>query len=491
MTEMDHPEVATPFGRLRGVRRDGVTAFRRVPYAAPPTGARRFEMPVEAARWHGIRDAIRQGPIPPQLPSRLDAVTGAYAVEQSEDCLHLDIWTGHNQGARAPVLVFIHGGAFMTGGGSLPCYDGGLIAKENGLVVVNITYRLGILGFWPQPDFGGMNLGLHDQVVALRWIRSTIDCFGGDPERITVVGQSAGAFSIAAFLGTDVAKGLFSRAILMSAPLGISLRSVEKARPVAAALLDVLQIQPQQVDTLRTMPLSRIFERLPILQRTPPAIAGDITPPFMPVLDGSLLPRDPISSIKAGSAKWCDVVIGATREEYAAFSISNPNLDQLTEPELSDLFRIEVGNDAVAVMERIRSTRVPSTPRTLLGDLRSELIFINDSLAAADVQSKFGREAFMYLFDWQSPVPGMGACHCIDLPFLFGNVDVWKAAPMLNGADWREVQELSRLFRGSLAAFAAKGDPGGKTLPRWPAYKQDQAVLHIDRRITVSRMDVA
>src|SRR5262249_1665480 len=131
---VEHLEVETPFGRLRGVKSEGVTTFRRVPYTEAPIDLRRFEMPGAAPRWHGGRDAIAPGPIPPQLPSRLDGVTGAYEAEQSEDCLHLDIWPSHKEGDRAPVLVFIHGGAFMTGGGSLPCYDGSVLAKENGLV---------------------------------------------------------------------------------------------------------------------------------------------------------------------------------------------------------------------------------------------------------------------------------------------------------------------------------------------------------------------
>ncbi|WP_316208029.1 carboxylesterase family protein, partial [Bradyrhizobium sp. SZCCHNR3008] len=186
MTAVEHVELETPFGRLRGARSEGVTAFRRVPYAEAPVGPLRFEMPSVPPRWGGVRDAVAAGPIPPQNPSRLDVVMGTYDVEQSEDCLHLDVWTGHAAGDRAPVLVFIHGGAFMTGGGSLPCYDGGILAKDNGLVVVNVSYRLGILGFFPHPGLGGLNLGLHDQVAALRWIAQAISVFGGDPQRITV-----------------------------------------------------------------------------------------------------------------------------------------------------------------------------------------------------------------------------------------------------------------------------------------------------------------
>jgi len=486
MTGLGYLEVETPFGSVRGVRSSGVARFHRVPYAGAPVGSKRFQMPGSPSRWRGTRDATVRGPIPPQLPSRLDAVNGVYEAEQSEDCLHLDIWTTHAAGAKAPVLVFIHGGAFMTGGGSLPCYEGGVLAKENGLVVVNITYRLGLLGFWPRPDLGELNLGLHDQIAALRWIKEAINCFGGDPQRITVIGQSAGAFSIAAFLGHDLGPSLFTRAIMMSAPVGITLRTVDEARPLAAALLDVLGVGSHGLDKLRMMPFADILARLRVLQTRPPAVPGDITPPFMPVLDGTLIPRDPIASLKNGSASWCDIVIGVTREEYAAFSISNPGLDDLSEDELRSMFERELGSGAEEALAKIRSSRVPATPRAVLGDLHSAQTFVNDSLAIAATQSGLGRDAFAYMFDWQSSMAGLGACHCIDLPFLFGNLEVWKEAPMLQGANWQEVEELSRVFRRAVAAFAENGNPRGAGLPRWPAFRSDRAVLHFDRRIQAS-----
>ena len=487
MTGVESIELETPFGRLRGARSDGVTAYRRVPYAEAPVGPRRFEMPTAAPRWDGVRDATAPGPVPPQNPSRLDVVMGTYDAEQSEDCLHLDIWTRHAEGAGAPVLVFIHGGAFMTGGGSLPCYDGAVLAKENGLVVVNITYRLGIFGFFPHAGLGELNLGLHDQVAALRWIAQAISAFGGDPQRITVIGQSAGGFSIAALAATEHGPGLFKRAILMSAPVGIALRTVEEARPIADSVLDVLGIGSNEVAKLRTMPVDRVFEGLRLLQTRALGARGDIAPPFMPVLDATLLPRDPSESVQRGDARWCDMMIGVTREEYAAFSFSNPSLDELSDDALEGLIRSHIGDGAGSLLAKLRSRRAPATPRTILGDFFSDRIITKQSLEIAGTQSRLGRNAFTYFFDWQSPHPELGACHCIDLPFLFGNFDVWNAAAMIKGADLREMRDLSRLFRGSIAAFAEKADPNGPGLPEWPAYLSDQTVLHFDRHISASR----
>jgi len=487
MTGVEHIELETPFGRLRGTKSEGVTSFRGVPYAEAPVGPKRFEMPTPIQPWKGVRDATLAAPVPPQNPSRLDAVMGAYAADQSEDCLHLDIWTSPEAGVRAPVLVFIHGGAFMTGGGSLPCYDGRILARENGLVVVNITYRLGILGFLPYAGFGGLNLGLHDQVAALRWVSQAIDAFGGDPERVTVIGQSAGGFSIAALSAATEGSRLFKRGVLMSAPVGIKLHTPDESKPIIAGILDVLGLGLNDIDKLRTMPTDKMLEGLRALAKRPPAIQGDITPPFMPVLDDALVPHDPSKSIQMGNAAWCDMMIGVTREEHAAFLASNPSLDKLSDDELEILFRRKVGDDAKSTIAGIRATRVPATPRTILGDFHSDEMFAKPSVAIAGTQSKLGRRAYTYFFDWQSPNPELGACHCIDLPFLFGNFDVWQAAPMVRGADWREVDDLSRLFRGSVAAFAEAGDPNGRGLPHWPAYGTDQNILHFDRRITVSR----
>ncbi|MBZ9798446.1 carboxylesterase/lipase family protein [Mesorhizobium sp. ES1-4] len=483
MYDTELVELSTPFGKLRGAKREGVVAFHGVPYAEAPVGPRRFKMPVAPVRWPGVRDAITAGPIPPQLPSRLDDVMGAYAADQSEDCLHLDIWTTHTEGNGAPVLVFIHGGGFMTGGGSLPCYDGSVLARENGLVVVTISYRLGILGLWPQLDFGGLNLALHDQLAALRWIKAAIGTFGGDPARITVAGQSAGAFSIATHLGATDNSELFARAIMMSAPVGIKLRTADQSRPAANAILEAFGLRPEEANKLQTMPIVQVLDGLRSLAKRPPAVKGDITPPFMPTLDDGLLPRQPLETIRSGTANWCDVMIGVTREEFSAFSAGNPALDKLSEDELKALFEAELGDEASATIVKICSERVPATPRTILGDFHTDAIF-GKSLEIASVQSRLGRKAYGYSFDWQSPKSAFGACHCIDLPFLFGNIDTWKAAPMLAGADEQEVADLSQRFRGAIAAFAANGDPNGPGLPRWPAFGPNRAALHFDRHIS-------
>ncbi|MFM2278594.1 MAG: hypothetical protein RLZZ444_825 [Pseudomonadota bacterium] len=479
--------VKTPFGALRGAENEGVRAFRRVPYAVPATGERRFRLPGEPLHWDGIRDATKPGPVPPQLPSRLDAVMGVYPMVLDEDCLHLDIWSPVASDAAAPVLVFIHGGAFMTGGGSLACYDGELLARNTGCVVVNVTYRLGPLGFLSQPGFAPANLGIHDQIAALRWIGQAIDAFGGDPKEITVCGQSAGGFSIAVLLANPTCKGLFKRAILMSAPLGLKLRKAEEAPPVARGILNVLGYDPADLEPLRTIAPERFLDAMRLLQKRPIAspVPGDVTPPFMPVIDGDLITRDPIEAIREGASAWCETIVGLTREEFGAFKLGNPAFAGFTMDQLRAEFCRIFGDDAKKALARAMNRRAPAHPGEILADLRSDEAFTVQSAEFAAAQFRHGGVSYMYQFDWQSLQPGLGACHCIDLPFLFGNVETWREAGSASvaGADLSELQHLSRIFQNTLTAFARTGSPESEDLPRWPHYGENGTRLHFDRRV--------
>ncbi len=481
MSELVETLVETPFGVVRGARDTGVHAFHRIPYAEAPVGPKRFALPGAAPRWTGTRDATVIGPVPPQLPSRLDAVMGVFPFAQSEDCLHLDIWTPDPKGEKRPVLVFIHGGAFMTGGGSMACYDGAAIARQTGLVVVTISYRLGLFGFSSHPDLGPGNLGHHDQIAALRWIRQAIEAFGGDPKQVTVSGQSAGAYSIAALLTTAIGRELFDRAILMSTPFGLKLRKSTEISPILPAILKVLGRAPNDLDALRTLPHETLMAALADVQKSRKPEPGDVTPPFMPVIDGDLLPCDPIDAILGGSAAWCPTIIGVTREEFNSFLLADPAQPDFPDDVLAAVFKGKFGDKAEAKLTAGRARRAPSSNRAILADIETAAVFTDPSLAMARAQASFGRDSFVYQFDWQSPKPYLGACHCIDLPFLFGDRTVWPATPMVAGAPERELADLSRVFQGALTRFAATGNPNGTGLPVWPAYANGSVVLHVDR----------
>jgi para-nitrobenzyl esterase len=470
---------------LIGSRQNGVIRFSRVPYAAPPVQGRRFLLPEPLPAWDEPLDCTGSGAVPPQLPSRLAKVMGHYPARQDEDCLHLDIWVPEELTAKAPVFVFLHGGAFMTGGGSLPCYDGSVLAARSGMIVVNVSYRLGALGFLPIRGVAPANLGLHDQISALRWIRKAAHSFGADADNVTAAGQSAGAYSIALLLATSNGQALFNRAIMMSAPLGLELPTADALERLGQAYMDTLGLASGDRSGLQELPVERLLgAQLKLLQARGGA-PGDVTPPFVPAIDGELVPTDPRKALTQ-DAVVCDLMIGTTREEMAAFYYGDESLAKIAADAASAAFRRHHGDEAEHAMRRARTRRVPNTPVAHLGDLMTDIVFAGPSLDLARAQAAQGRTPFVYRFDWQSPTRGIQACHCIELPFLFGNLDIWQAAPMLAGADMREVADLSRIFQGALAAFARSGRPEGLDLPAWPDYGERRAVQYFDKAISVS-----
>jgi para-nitrobenzyl esterase len=476
-------EFHTSLGRVRGRDLGDVVRLSRLPYALPPLGVRRFARPQAIGAWPGVVDATASSTVPPQLPSRLAAVMGTYPLEQSEDCLHLDVWIPKGAAQPMPVIVFIHGGAFMTGGGALPCYDGTELARRSQAIVVNLSYRLGALGFLAIEGLAPANLGLHDQAAALRFIRREIAGFGGDPANVTLIGQSAGAFSIAAFLALPNGRDLFDRAVVMSAPLGIPLQRAEETSPTASTFLEKLGVEPEDTQALAAVPVEDILRAQGALLRDavargePDAIARV----FMPVIDGDLIHAAPAEALAEAPPVWCPLVVGAAREELAAFWFGRDDVATFAETMLPQRFEETFPGRGPAMLAAYRARRASSSAFSLLVDLRTQLDFVAPSLALAARHAAGGGTTFAYMFDWQSPDPRIGACHCIELPFLFGNLDTWKDAPMLARAPADELAALSRMVQDGIAAFARTGDPARGTHLPWPAHRPDGPVLHFDR----------
>lgn len=475
--------IDTPYGALIGTRSDGIVRVSRVPYAMPPVGQRRFRLPEPVRPWDKPLDCTRESAVPPQLPSRLAKVMGDYPARQNEDCLHLDIWLPENRSADTPVFVFLHGGAFMTGGGSLPCYDGALLAKGTAMIVVNVSYRLGALGFLPIKGVAPANLGLHDQIAALRFIREIAPALGGDAANITVAGQSAGALSIALLLAAPAHRTLFKRSIMMSAPLGLDLPTVEASERLGQDYMGALGLAPDDRAGIEAQPIERLIAAQLELLKANVGAPGDVTPPFLPVIDGEIVPVNPREALVGGAAADADVMVGTTREEMTAFHYGDEGLAKVADDVAVAAFRRRYGDEAERAMRDARARRMPGTGLALLGDLMTDTVFAEPSLAVARAHAEKGRSPYVYRFDWQSPTPGIKACHCIELPFLFGNLDTWRTAPMLAGADMRELADLSRIFQGALAAFARSGRPEGQGLPAWPDHGTRRIVQHFDSLI--------
>src|SRR4051794_37828511 len=310
--------VRTKAGELRGGYENGIAVFRGIPYAAAPVGELRFSPPHPVPTWQGVRDATQDGPIAPQGRSRLSHVMGDFERPQSEDCLTLNIWTPAPDTKKRPVFVWIHGGAFSSGAGSVPWYSGERFAANGDVVFVSINYRLGIIGFLCLPGVSDGNLGLLDQVSALEYVRNNIAAFGGDPGNVTVVGQSAGAASIAILMTMPKAQGLFRRAILQSTPFGRMSRTLEDAHRIGRRLLEVVGLKPDETAKLKSLPFARFVTAQSEVARLEKKFA-DALAPFWPVIDGKVYPGEAASALKSGAGAEIDVMIGTTREEMAAF----------------------------------------------------------------------------------------------------------------------------------------------------------------------------
>ncbi|MCX4631927.1 carboxylesterase family protein [Streptomyces sp. NBC_01443] len=459
------PEVRAAAGALRGSREAGVAVFRGIPYAEPPVGALRFAAPRPVEGWSGVREAVSYGPPPPQA-----GVFGMDALAQDaagDDWLTLNVWSPEpGPGAGLPVMVWIHGGAYVIGMSGLPEYDGGRLARDGGVVVVTFNYRVGMEGF-AQIEGAPANRGLLDQVAALEWVRDNIRAFGGDPDRVTVFGQSAGAGSVAALLATDRAAGLFRRAIAQSAPG--TLFSPELATDITAACAAELGLRPTVADLSGIAP-----HRLTAAGDAVSAkmdrwahrwgLAAHRSIPFSPVVDGDLLAVTPWQALTDGAGRDVELLVGHTREEQRLFTALDGLLGQVTDEQAAtDLRLFAPGPDGE---RRYRDAFPAAGPDELYELVHSDWLFRMPTLHLAEAQAAAGSRAHVYELTW--PAPGMGgafgACHGLDVPLVFGNLDRGQPAMLIGEAPSAEAEALSTRMRAAWTSFAAHGDPG------WPAY---------------------
>ncbi|QWF86040.1 carboxylesterase/lipase family protein [Amycolatopsis sp. CA-230715] len=442
-TTSEPPRVRVVEGVLRGCRQAGAAAFFGVPFAAPPVGPARFRPPEPPLPWPGVRDAARPGPAASQGPSRLAHVLGDRTLEQSEDCLTLNVWTPEPDGPPRPVLVFLHGGGFTTGSGGLEWYRGAELARRGDIVVVTTNYRLGALGF-SYLDEG--NLGVRDQIQALRWVRDNIAAFHGDPGAVTVAGQSGGALSILAMLSGTTGRGLFHRAILQSTPAGMRPQTTEVAETRTAELLSVLGLRRDEAGKLRAVPVEDLLDaQREVTRRNAPLLGPE--PPFQLVADTSTVAADPVEEVGGRGADGIPVIIGTTRDEAGAF---------------------HPGGDRGAAV--------------------TESLFRAPMIRFAELLAEHGNPAWVYQFDWSPAGSPFGACHCIELPFVLGNPRAWADAPMLAGAGPSTLVAVTDLVQPTWIALARHGNPCHEAIPDWPAYRPGEAaVLHLSTTPTVQK----
>lgn len=459
------PSARTTYGVLNGTIEDGISLFRGVPYAAPPTGPRRFAPPQPPEPWTGSRDASVDGPVPPQPPSRLRAAMGDFESVQGEDCLTLTISTPAADRGKRPVLLWLHGGAFWTGAGSLPWYSGVPLSRHGDVVVVGVNYRLGALGFMNLPGVSPPNLGLLDQIAALRWVSEEIAAFGGDPDNITLVGQSAGGLSILAMLAQPESRARFRRAIVQSAPFGRMLRPLDAATRIGESVQRALGIT--EASQWADVSAEQINAAQLIAARELAGFAVT-TPPFIPVADHQLLGDDLIGAALAGAVER-DLMIGYTRDESAAFFASDERIAQAGAEQVRAVFARFFGAAADAAIDEYRLRARSPDSFGLLSEVLGDASFGAGLFDFAARMNDYGRPAHVFRFDWRAPDNRFGACHCIELPFMFDTLPAWDA-PMLEGGDAEDMARLAATMRDAWIAFARHGNPEHPGLPHWPRH---------------------
>ncbi len=469
------PVVDLPAGRLRGGVEGGLTVFKGVPYAAPPVGALRWRPAQPHPGWQGTRDATAFGPSAPQ-PYREggDPVLGNHGAPPfSEDCLTLNVWTPAADDAKRPVMVWIHGGGFISGSGSLPNYSGETFARNGDLVVVTVNYRLGPLGYlYFGEDGAGGNFWLTDQLAALRWVRDNIAAFGGDPEQITLAGQSGGALSVAALAGARrTGRPLFKRAILQSPPLGLQIPTRAESLERSATFLRI--VGAKNVAELRAVPwpqlIAATFDMFTATGRW-----GYWSTPYLPVLDEGTMERSPADLLLSGPGADIDVLIGWTREE-ANFAFA---LDQRyaasTKEQVLARARDTFGARAAEAYTAYEEARPGARPVDVLMDVIGDDLFRMPAISLAERRAARGRPVWAYQFDLPTPAHNgqLGAAHCLELPFAFNNFDKWSQAPFLTGLSPRVRDGLASAMHASWISFIRTGDPHHGPMPNWPRYER-------------------
>jgi para-nitrobenzyl esterase len=465
--------VDTRSGKAQGYTRDGVHVFKGIPFARPPVGPLRFQPPQPPEPWAGVLDATRYGKISAQLQGRMERLFGAPPIESSEDSLTLNVWTPGLDDARRPVMVWIHGGAFVNGTGSTPWYNGIRFATAGDVVVVTINYRLGGFGFLHLADLGGErfassgNAGILDQVAALEWVRDNIDAFGGDPGNVMIFGESAGAMSVGTLLGTPAARGLFHRAALQSGSSS-AVFTRDDATKVAEQLIVAAGLAPGDVDGLVALPT----EALLAAQGELLAHRSALYTPFRPVVDGTALPSAPLDAIAAGREGDVPTLVGTTLDETTLFFLADPKVAALDETGLLARARELLGDGAEKAVATYTATCAGASPRDVLIAITTDWAFRIPAIRLAEAQAVKGRPAFMYLFTWATPVFGgaLKSCHALELPFVFDNLQKGRS-DMFTG-DGPERQGLADRMHSAWIAFAHTSDPG------WPAYDlEDRATV--------------
>jgi para-nitrobenzyl esterase len=474
MTDTTTPVISTTHGQLRGIREREVWVFRGIRYATPTNGERRFLPPQPAPAWSGVRDAFEFSPVCPQS----GALAGNSLADErtigplpelplGEDCLSLNIWTPNDRGQR-PVLFWLHGRGFAEGAGSEGWYSGADLVKRGDVVVVTINHRLNIFGYLHLAELGGEAFagsgvaGMLDAALALEWVRDNIAAFGGDPDNVTIFGESGGGAKVSTLLALPQAKGLFHKAIIQSGP---GLRGIDPgtATEFAERVLHRFEIDRQHVAKLQQVPAADLSKAVKELLGAGPG-SGMV---LAPVVDGAVYPRHPFDPDAAPTAAHVPLMIGTNNDETALFLAADPKRRKLTDAELTTRLERLLGDRTAEILALYRRTRPDASAWDLYIAVTSESIRLRSIQLAERKLAGGNAPVHMYLFTWQSNALGglFKSAHALEIPFVFDHPDL---SPFTGTGDHR--YQLAANMSQAWINFARHGDPNHAGIPQWRAY---------------------
>ncbi|MDX1891950.1 carboxylesterase/lipase family protein [Mycolicibacterium sp. 050158] len=492
---LDAPVVDTAYGRVRGVDDGTVKSWRGVRYARPPVDELRWRAPQPPEPWAAVADATRVGPACPQpTDPRIPIDLGA---PQGDDSLTLNVWASSDTepGDRKPVMVWVHGGAYVLGSASQPLYRGRALARGGEAIIVTVNYRLGAFGFLDLSSFSTdrtrfeSNLGLRDVLFALEWVRDNVAAFGGDPARVTLFGESAGGGIVTTLLASPAAAGLFSAAIAQSSP-ATSVYDASRSRGIAQQFLDTLGIAADEVDRLPAAPMSavlaatkRLFDEVPV--RTPGTLA------YAPIVDGDVVPDYPVAVARAGRTLPVPLIIGTNKHEAALFRFMKSPLMPITPPAIKAMFEgIAAEQPGLQLPSEAQlGSAYRGRGKTPGMGVARDIGFRMPSIWFAEGHDTVA-PVYAYRFDWATPMLRLirlGAAHATELPYVWGNLVMGPKDPTFKLGGLKTGTAVSERIRTRWLNFAATGEPTGPAgEPRWRPYRdEDRATLMIDRQDTV------
>ena len=477
------PVVDTVNGKVRGLTDHGTLVFRGLSYGAPTGGANRFMPPQPVVKWKGVRDALLFGASSPQSDAtggdrnvvmRAALPQDPPGVSETEDCLVVNVWTPAVTGKR-PVMVWLHGGGFSSGSASHPLYDGGNLSRRGDIVFVGVNHRLNVFGFTHLAAGGGApfassgNAGMLDIVQALQWVRANIAAFGGDPDNVTIFGESGGGAKVSTLLAMPQAKGLFHRAIIESGP-GLRAGSAQDAARAADILAAELGLKANQIRELQAVPTDKLLAAYFSIQ--PKLRAAGVGGSFAPIIDGASLLRHPFDPDAPAVSDEVPLLIGSNRTEATFPPFMSPADQDRHMDEAGLRQRVKAAfpkADSDALITAYRQANPTASPFDLLLYISTDRVMGANTIVLAERKVARGRApVFVYRFDWETQAMGgrMRAMHVMEVPFVMDNTI--RSAGLVGTPS--DAEALAATISTAWTTFARTGAPAAAGLPKWPAY---------------------